>query len=186
MNEDQNLIDRIKRGEQQAFTEFVSKHQKLVFHIVSRLIDRPEDREDLCQEVFIKVFRKIHEFRFESKLSTWVASIAYRMSVNDLKKHKKYQETDLEKVALVHENHELPADRYIDRQQLHRHIHQMIQQLPLHYRSILTLYHLEEMPYHEIAQVSGKPEGTVKNYLFRARKLLKEMLEKHYIKEELR
>lgn len=185
MKDDHTIVKRILEGDQGAFRELVKAHEKLVFHMVNRLIDRQEEREDLCQEIFLKVFRNLAKFKFQSQLSTWIASIAYRTTINHLKKQKRYEETDLEEVSFSLEDIQLNAEQRIDRQHIHQYIHELIRQLPLQYRTVLTLYHLEEMSYAEIGEISGMPEGTVKNYIFRARKILKEKLEKVFKKEEL-
>ena len=185
MNEDEIIVRRILQGDQTAFRELISTHQKLVYHMVSRLIDKEEDREDLCQEVFLKVFQKLKGFNFQSRLSTWIATIAYRKALNYLKKAQKRQTSGLDEVSYKVEDNTKPADTRLDRDGVSEKVHQLIRQLPEHYRIVLTLYHLEGMPYAEIAQVCEMPEGTVKNYIFRARKILKEKLEKIYKKEEL-
>lgn len=185
MKDDHTLVKRVLEGDQAAFRELIKAYEKLVFHMVNRLIDNKEDREDLCQEIFLKVYRHLPKFQFQSQLSTWIATIAYRTTVNHLKKHKKYQETDLDDASFRLEDIHLNADHRMDRQHIHQYVHQMIKQLPIQYRTILTLYHLEEMSYAEIGKISEMPEGTVKNYLFRARKLLKDKLEMMFKKEEL-
>lgn len=185
MKDDHTIVRRVLEGEQAAFRELIKAHEKLVYHMVNRLIDRQEEREDLCQEIFLKVFKNLEKFQFQSQLSTWIASIAYRTSINHLRKHKRYVETELDEVSFTLEAVQPDAEQNFDRQNIHQYIHQLIRQLPMQYRTVLTLYHLEEMSYAEIGEISGMPEGTVKNYLFRARKLLKEKLEKVFKKEEL-
>lgn len=185
MEEDQLLVKRILNGEESAFKELIQANQRLVYHMVNRLIDLPEDREDLCQEIFLKVFKKLPDFRFQSRLSTWIATIAYRAALNYLKKANRQRASTLEDVAFNLKDDQTSADIGMHKERLNQHIHHMISQLPPHYQTVLTLYHMEEMPYAEIAKVCDMPEGTVKNYIFRARKLLKERIEKVYIKEEL-
>jgi len=185
MNEDQIIVQRVLEGDPSAFRELIKTHEKLVFHMVNRLIDGQEDREDLCQEIFLKVFRKLPDFRFQSRLSTWIATIAYRMSLNYLKKHKNEKTSALEDESFRLQDLQKHADQLMDQEQVGKYVHQLIAQLPVQYRTVLTLYHLEEMPYADIGKICNMPEGTVKNYLFRARKLLKEKLEQVFKKEEL-
>lgn len=185
MNEEEIIVRRILEGEERAFQELIRMHERLVYHMISRLVDKEEDREDLCQEVFLKVYRKLPGFRFQSRLSTWIATIAYRLALNHLKKTKKRRTSELDDFSYKVEDNNKLADHHLDQNNIRQQVHLMIRQLPEHYRSVLTLYHLEDMPYAEIAQVCDMPEGTVKNYIFRARKLLKEKLEKIYKKEEL-
>ena len=83
---DAELVEQILNGNNNAFRFLVSKHQRLVLHVVGRVVQRREDMEDICQEVFIKVFRKLKRFRGESRLSTWIAKIAYNTSISHIRK----------------------------------------------------------------------------------------------------
>jgi RNA polymerase sigma-70 factor (ECF subfamily) len=132
------------------------------------------------------VHEKITAFNFESKLSTWIATIAYRMGINHLRK-KKIELSDIpeEESFTAHyisadDPHESMEDNEIEAMTL-----KLIDQLPPHYKTILVLYHVDQMNYGEIGEVTGMPEGTVKNYLFRARNLLKEKVKKYLGKEQL-
>lgn len=68
--------------------------------------------------------------------------------------------------------------KIVEKQEVKKYLLQMIEELPVHYRTVLTLFHLEEFSYREIEQITGMPEGTIKSYLSRARKILKEKLER--------
>lgn len=158
-----------------AFTFLVSRYQKLVVHITGRLIQRQDELEDVCQEVFLKVYQNIGKYRNECKLSTWIATIAYNSSINYLRKYKKgdmISSEDLLSMPVV------PDSKTVDfeRMDFHQYIRDQIELLPVQYRTVLTLFHLEEFSYQEIEQITGMPEGTVKSYLFRAKALLKEKL----------
>jgi RNA polymerase sigma factor (sigma-70 family) len=187
MNEDALLVSRILKGDMQAFKALVQQHQRLVVHMVGRLINDKQDVEDICQEVFLKVYQKLSGFSFQSKLSTWIATIAYRTAVNYLKKKNRMMMDDIEEGGLD-AKYGVESDtpeRLFERKNLHIFIHQEIEKLPPQYRIVLTLYHLEGMQYAEIEEITGMPEGTVKNYLFRARKLLKDRLMMQLPKEAL-
>ncbi len=176
---DAELITQIVNGNTNAFRFLVAQHRKLVLHVVMRMVRQENDVEDVCQEVFIKVFKNLKKFRGDAKLSTWIASIAYNVCINHLRKHKKYKAEESVDEHNWLENritdHELPGQT-LERAELKQMINREVESLPLNYRTVLTLYHLEEFSYKEIEDVTGFPEGTVKNYLFRARKLLKEKL----------
>ncbi|HEY3372088.1 MAG TPA: sigma-70 family RNA polymerase sigma factor [Prolixibacteraceae bacterium] len=158
-----------------AFTFLVNRYQKLVVHITGRLIQRPDELEDVCQDVFLKVYQNLGKYRNECKLSTWIATIAYNTSINYLRKFKKGMEVDSDDSAEWRNWSDYKSDDY-ERTDFHQFIHEQIELLPVHYRTVLTLYHLEEFSYQEIEQITGMPEGTIKSYLFRAKALLKEKL----------
>ncbi len=173
MFNEKELVSSVLKGNLHAFSLIVKQYERLVFHVVSRLVNSSRDQEDICQEVFIKIHRNLHTFQFQAKLSTWVARIAYLTAINYLKKHHKQAFTE------ITDEHYFTGDdpqQALIKKDRTAYIHAMIKKLPEQYRIVLTLYHLEEFSYQEIETITGMPEGTVKNYLFRARKLLKEEL----------
>jgi len=185
MMDDRALVSRIVSGDKQAFRLLIKQHERLVAHMVSRLVDRNEDREELCQDVFLRVYEKIAEFNFQSRLSTWIATIAYRMGINHLRK-KKIVLTDIpqEESFTAHFVSDSNPQERMEDLEIEVMTLKLIDQLPPHYKTILTLYHVDQMNYGEIGEVTGMPEGTVKNYLFRARNLLKEKVKTYLGKEQ--
>ena len=176
---DAELVQQIVDGNSNAFRFLVSKHQRLVVHIVGRIIQQQEDVEDICQEVFIKVFSKLKKFRGESKLSTWIARIAYNTSISHLRKGKHSGYSYDEQPGLIAgEKDESFNQNMVEKEEIKGYLLKLIEELPVHYRTVLTLFHLEEFSYREIEEITEMPEGTIKSYLSRARKLLKEKLEK--------
>ncbi len=177
---DAELVEQIINGNHNAFRYLVANHQRLVTHVVGRVIQRQDELEDICQEVFIKVFGKIRKFRGESRLSTWIATIAYNTSISYMKREAKRgeQSYDDQPLLLKGEMDDTFSHTLVERTEAKEHLMKMIESLPVNYRTVLTLYHLEEFSYREIEQITGMPEGTIKSYLSRARKLLKGKLEK--------
>jgi len=172
---DSELISQILNGNMNAFTFLVNRYQKLVVHITGRLIQRQDELEDVCQEVFMKVYQNLGKYRNECKLSTWIATIAYNTSINYLRKFKKVDEVNPDDSAALRNLTDYKSDDF-EKADLHRYIREQIENLPVQYRTVLTLFHLEEFSYQEIEQITGMPEGTIKSYLFRAKALLKEKL----------
>lgn len=172
---DIELIDQVLKGNMNAFTFLVNRYQKLVVHIVGRLIQRQDVLEDVCQDVFLKVYQHLGKYRRESKLSTWIAAIAYNTGINYVRKMGNEREMEPDDAAVLQNLADFRGDSY-EREDLHRYLREQIELLPVHYRTVLTLFHLEEFSSLEIEQITGMPEGTVKSYLFRAKALLKEKL----------
>ena len=189
---DRQLVAQVLGGDTPAFGEIISMTEGLVAHIVCRLISNEEDRKDIVQDIYLKVFHHLKGFRFQSKLSTWVAQIAYNACSSHLQKKR---------LPL----HVLPdgegagpgsgrpntiraaeeTDGSILQKELTGILQAEIGQLPPLYQTLVSLYHQEELSYQEMAQITGLPEGTVKSYLFRARKMLKEKLLSKYKMEKL-
>lgn len=142
-----------------------------MFHIAGRMLNQQADLEDVCQDVFIKVYKKLPEFRREAKLSTWVGTIAYREAIDFLrKKGLPYQElqtlNERDSSSLVELNH--PEKIQTQAEKIAK-VKEMIAALPSVYRTVLSLYHIEELSYKEIEEITQLPQGTLKSYLHRAR-----------------
>jgi RNA polymerase sigma factor (sigma-70 family) len=178
MFDENELIRTVLAGEEAAYRRLVKQYERLVFHVVHKIIDNEEDVQDIAQEVFMKVFKNLRNFKAESKLSTWIGQIAFRDSVNYLKKNKRKNDktTGIDSGFSLASNALNPSE-LSELSDINRIVRLGIKTLPEHYRQVLVLYHLEEFSYPEIGKITGMPEGTVKNYIFRARKLLKEYLE---------
>ncbi|MBG6128904.1 RNA polymerase sigma-70 factor (ECF subfamily) [Aquimarina sp. EL_43] len=191
---DRDLIKKVLDGDSSAFEAIISNTKGLVIQIIYKMVRNHEDRKDLAQEVYLKVYDKLDGFKFNSKLSTWIATITYNTCLNYLKKKKipildidKNEEKELwEKISIntfCYPDNQTEA--YIFKKERSQILTLAIEKLPPLYKTLITLYHNEELSYSEITDITGLPEGTVKNYLYRARKKLKENLSLNYKKEEL-
>lgn len=173
------LLEKVKKGDHSAFEIIINNYKKLVIHIVFRMISNPADREDLFQDIFIKVYKNIKHFRAQSKFSTWIGKIAYNTCLNHLKKNRAESiEEDIlnKKVRNPFSNPDPLPDKLMVEKDITGHVHKEIENLNYIYRTVLTFFHLEEMSYKEISNIMSIPEGSVKSYLFRARKELKKQL----------
>ena len=188
LDDDRSLLRQVLEGRADAFERLIDRYKALVVHVVYRMILNTEDREDICQDVFMKIYRSLASFRFESKLSTWIARVAYNTCMNHLDKRRELLleefRPDLETLDELPGVAEQP-DRTAEDRDIGLRLRTEIEKLPAAYRTILALYHLEQMSYNEIGEVMDMPEGTVKSHLFRARRLLRTKLLSHYRVEDL-
>jgi RNA polymerase sigma-70 factor (ECF subfamily) len=180
------LIQSVIKGDTYAHRRFVKQYERLVFYVINKLIDNEEDVQDLAQEVFIKVFKNLPKFKAESKLSTWIGQIAYRESVNYLKKRKRFNDYSLADFTInqLTENSQNPESKSISND-IGALVRKAVAQLPERYRHVIVLYHLDEFSYQEISEITEMPEGTVKSYIFRGRKILKDYLSVFLKNEEV-
>jgi RNA polymerase sigma factor (sigma-70 family) len=180
------LLARIRSGEKDAFADLMAGHIRLVMHIVARSVDDHEDRKDLCQDIFLKVYAGLEGFRNECRLSTWIARIAVNTCVHYLEKKRPvaWSDAGLPDGGPADPQADFGPEPGVDSDLVSR-LHLEIGRLPVPYRLILTLFHLDEMPISEIARAMDMPEGTVKNRLFRARRILKDRLLAEIPREEL-
>jgi RNA polymerase sigma-70 factor (ECF subfamily) len=194
---DQLLVKRVLNGDKQAFGIIVNNTENLVARIVFELIKNDGDRKDLAQDIYLKVFQKLSGFKFQSKLSTWIGQISYNTCIDHLRKRKLLLSANRMETIAGPENDALdamnlakgrvasPADTLAIENDISEIVKLGIEKLSPIYKTVITLYHHEELNYDEIGQITGLPSGTVKSYLFRARRELKNNLLLHYTKEEL-
>ncbi|MEQ6121041.1 sigma-70 family RNA polymerase sigma factor [Reichenbachiella sp. MALMAid0571] len=182
--DDRILINQILSGDKVAFKKLVQNNERLVFHIVSKLVQNKSDVEDLCQDTFVKVYQKLSTFGYKSKLSTWIATIAYNTGINYLRSKKINTEWDGAETGVVIDV-ETPSS-IIENKEIDQIVRKYVSQLPKQYQLIISLYHLDEFSYSEITEITQIPEGTVKSYLFRGRKILKEKLKVFYQNEVIK
>ena len=199
MEQEKQLVERIVSGDLGAFQQFIDEYQRLVTHMVFRMILNEADREEICQDVFLKIYQNLKNFQFQSKISTWISKITYNTCINYLKKKKALLYDDLQikenssidssfeekqqSLNLLKGQFPLPDEATIS-QEISEMLYRELNQLPLQYRTIITLYHLDNLSYEEISDIVEMPMGTVKSHLFRARKLLKDKLLQKYEEQE--
>lgn len=176
------LINEVLIGNKKAFVKLIKQYEGLVLHIVTPFIGINQDREDICQDVFIKVYQKLNTFQFKSKLSTWIGNIAYNTSINFLQKKRNVLLSDLlsanQEASFIDE---LESDynnpeQIIIKQENIVELNKNINKLPELQKSILLLFYKDELSVEEISRILEMPINTIKSHLFRARKSLKELL----------
>jgi RNA polymerase sigma-70 factor (ECF subfamily) len=169
--EDRQLVEKIVNGDYRSFLALMKRYERLVASLVYRFVDSREDREEVIQDVFVKIHDALPGFNWQSKLSTWISTIAYREALAFLRRKKKLDTVDVEDVEI-----KIDADLAYEKRDWSEFIKMCVSQLPPVYAAVISLYHLQGYNYNEIVEIMDMPEGTVKNYLFRARKKLKELL----------
>jgi RNA polymerase sigma-70 factor (ECF subfamily) len=178
--EERALVAAVLAGERGAFERLVREYQGLCWHVVQRMVRHPEDTRELCQEAFLRVHRYLHQYRFDAALKSWIAQVAYSVAKRHLERRRiplaeAPGEDGLSLAESVGDGFDLEAAT-VDADS-HRHLHAAIEALPPLQRTLLTLYHFEELPIPEIARITGLAEGTIKSHLFRSRRQLRAVLE---------
>jgi RNA polymerase sigma-70 factor, ECF subfamily len=174
------LIERAKQGDAQAFQHLYDKHKRRVYSLCLRMTSNTAEAEDLTQEAFLQLFRKIGTFRGESAFSTWL----HRLSVNVVLMHlrkKSLPQVSLEETTQPGEEdtpkkdfgaEDLALAGSIDRLQLQR----AVNDLPPGYRTIFVLHDVQGYEHNEIAQMVGCSIGNSKSQLHKARMKLRDLL----------
>jgi RNA polymerase sigma-70 factor (ECF subfamily) len=176
---DQELVERVKKGDKKAFDVLVLKYQQKVANLVSRYIYDSSEVFDVTQEAFIKAYRALPKFRGDSAFYTWLYRIATNTAKNHLAaKSRRPPNDDIE--ADTAEQMDVGAglqenatpERLLMEQEIARTIKQAVDELPEDLRTAITLRELEGMSYDEIATAMDCPIGTVRSRIFRAREAI--------------
>jgi RNA polymerase sigma-70 factor (ECF subfamily) len=175
------IVRRVRDGDQTVFEDLYRAHSKRVFAVCLRIVGNPTEAEDLTQEVFLLVFRKIHTFRGDSAFSTWLHRLTVNLVLMNLRK-KPAPVVSIEATPDVDEGSasqsvdvgalDLSLEGLLDRINLAR----CIAQLPAGFRTMLVLHDIQGYEHHEIANILGRSVGDSKSQLHKARKRLRELL----------
>ncbi|MGL4408095.1 MAG: RNA polymerase sigma factor RpoE [Zoogloea sp.] len=181
---DQLLVERVQRGDKQAFGLLVSKYQRKLARLLSRLIRDPAEVEDVAQETFIKAYRALPSFRGDSAFYTWL----YRIGINTAKNYLVSQgrraptttEFDSEEAETFEEGDQLrdinTPERLLMTKQIGDTVNRAMDALPEELRTAIVLREIEGLSYDEIATIMECPIGTVRSRIFRAREAISEKL----------
>ncbi|HEX7238454.1 MAG TPA: RNA polymerase sigma factor [Gammaproteobacteria bacterium] len=170
---DRQLVAAVLAGTRGAFETLVRDHQRLCWHIINRMVRHADDTRELCQDTFLRVHRYLYQYRFESALKTWIGQIAYSVALRHLERKRiplaepAADEDPVSLVERVADDFDLEAASAAA--ELGAALHAEIELLPPLQRTVLTLYHLDEVPIAEIALITGLSAGTIKSHLFRCR-----------------
>lgn len=182
--EEQALIERCKSGEARAFDELVERYQKRVYNFAFGIAGNQDDANDVAQEAFVRVLTSIQTFRGDANFTTWIYRIVTNVYLDERKKSKSHRLTSLDDYIDLEENSvsrqiidESPQpDVVAENKEKYLAIRKAVNSLPDYQRIIVTLYHLHDRSYEEIAEILHLPIGTVKSRLNRARLALAEKL----------
>jgi RNA polymerase sigma factor (sigma-70 family) len=177
-SEERRIIEKVLKGDTNAFEAIVSEHERLVYNIALKMLQSPEDAQDAVQETFIKAYQSLGAFRGESKLSVWLYRLASNVCIDMLRKRR------VQTVSLSAEDEdggeqalELPDERFspeaeLEKKELRRAVREGLGELGDDYRQVLVMREVAGLSYNEIAEATRLDLGTVKSRIFRARKKL--------------
>lgn len=179
---DNEIIDKVLRGDQSLYAHLVKRYQNFVFTIALRYTPNREDAEEIAQDVFVKAYRSLADFRGESKFSTWLYTIVTTTCITFLRKKKvTIHSLDNEHIfeAAENQNSTFKANQ-VEQKSKAQAINEAIKLLSVDDARIITLFYQAEQSLEEIGRIIGIDPNTAKVKLHRARARLKEKMEKHY------
>lgn len=177
---DEKLIEQSREGSQEAFSLLVRRHESAVYSICYRTLGHAGEAEDLAQEAFLRLYRNLDKFRPGARLRPWLHKITVNACLDALRKRKDPM-LSLDEICegqseppIPHRG-TLPEEACLGRE-AQMAVHQALLQLPGEYRIALVLRYLEELSYQEVADALGVPLSTVETRIFRAKKMLGQVL----------
>ncbi len=186
---DEELIKQFQEGDEGAFEEIVLRYSGRLYNFAYRFLMNKEEAEDVVQDTFLKVYQKRHSYREIAKFSTWIYTITGNLAKTLLRKQRNRKMFSFS--ALRSEDreidyaitHEVP-ETTLNSQFTEKIIQTAITKLPEHFRTAIILRDVQELSYDEISNIIGKPLGTIKSRINRARLRLQEILEEMNIKKD--
>jgi RNA polymerase sigma factor (sigma-70 family) len=182
---DNELISRVLKGDQQAYAGLVNRYQNYVFTLAMRFTKNREDAEEVSQDIFVKAYRALADFRGASKFSTWLYTIVNTTCITFLRKKRlEVHSLDNEKVFEVADSMDsgMQANQ-IEQKSRFAMVNNALKMLNPDDAEVLTLFYKGEQSLEEIAAILGIEANTAKVRLHRARTRLKEKMEKHFAEE---
>jgi RNA polymerase sigma-70 factor (ECF subfamily) len=182
---DAELAQSTLRGDRRAFGIIVQRHQDAVFGLISRLIRRQSDVEDVAQEAFVRAYRALGTFRGDAQFGTWLYRIVYNTCLDRREQQVRRDEREMQvgtneededRLAAMPDTDSPLPDQVLEAQDMRSRLAAHIEALPPHFQAVLTLYYYEQKSYEEIAKILDQPLNTIKVHIHRAKAHLKKAL----------
>jgi RNA polymerase sigma-70 factor (ECF subfamily) len=177
---DRDLVATAAVGIEGSFEELVRRYQRPIAAYVYRMVGDYDAALDLTQEIFIKVYGSLSRYRPEFKFSTWIYKIAHNSAVDHLRRSAGRERSlvngsDADGYDMPIESGLLTPEQESEREERRVEVESVVKALPSAYRELIVLRHSQDLTYEEIVEVTGLPLGTVKNRLFRAREMMRQV-----------
>lgn len=166
------LLSAARQGDDEAFGRLVRPCLDRAYRLALRILHDAAEAEDAVQDALYNAWRALPRFRGEAKFSTWLYRIVWRQCVDRARRRRPLA---LEEGIVASDQSSDPATRF-ESVETRDEVEQALRRLSVPYRTVLTLFYMEDLPIKEIADIVGLPQGTVKTHLHRARKELRNLL----------
>ncbi len=177
---DGELIASSISGREDTFEELVRRYQRPITGYVYRMLGNYDAALDVTQEIFIKVYNSMARYSSEYKFSTWLYKISHNAAIDYMRRHSVHEQSlEVENedgvYQIQYESKRLSPEQEHERGEWREEIETVVKRLPTGYRELILLRHTQDLSYDEIAEITNLPLGTVKNRLFRAREMMREI-----------
>jgi RNA polymerase sigma-70 factor (ECF subfamily) len=184
IDQDEKIVREVQTGRTEAFSHLVNRHKDKVYAILLRLVRDPDAAEELAQETFVRAWRGIGGFRGQALFGTWLVQIAIHLARDRMRERRRSRTVSLDELLDKTADDAMLADTRsrrdplaeIDERDMVKRVESALGDLPPSYREVFVLHHIEDVPYEEIARLTGDSIGSLKVRAHRARKLLREAI----------
>jgi len=188
--EEKQLIQALKNSDESAFRELVKKHELNVYNTCIGMLGNEDNAKDISQDVFIEVFRSIHKFRGDSKISTWLYRLAVNKSLNHIRDNKKHRIVrSIQRFFTKEENERLDlqdfssqnAEQEIEQDEHSKALHNALDKLPENQKTAFVLKNYDNLSYKQISEIMELSHSSVESLIHRAKVNLQKHLEEYYL-----
>ncbi len=172
--QDYELIKRFLEGDESAYNLLVRKYQKKIYWYARRMLGNHSDADEVTQEVLITLYEKLHTFKFEASLQTWLYKVTNSKTLNLMRKQKVREYLSLDALFGNRTGEDILTD-YENKEKLIL-VEKALKKIPPKQREVFILRHFDELSYNEIAAITGKSVGTLKANYFHALKKITEIV----------
>jgi len=179
LDSDRHIIEEIRSGQTRRYAVLIDRHKDRAMILALRLTGDRQESEELVQDAFLRAYRNLDQFRGDAKFGTWFYRILYNLCLTRVTRRKgKPEQLDVSDERMLDnilvDEEEATIQERMEEDEMQHMIASEIAGMPEKFRTVLTLFYVQEMSYEEITAVLNQPLGTVKTNLFRARNLLRE------------
>lgn len=182
---DIEIIESIKKGNQSDFAFLVDKYKNKAFSLLVRMLKNEMEAEEVLQDCFLKAYNSLSSFRYEAKFSTWFYRIVYNTALTKLSTKKRKTENEMITIDNLRNLKSTSDYRETEKKDLSEFIHNIIEQLPPNYASVISMFYMDNMNCEEIANTMNITVVNVKVMLHRSRNILRDLLIKNSYQKEL-
>jgi RNA polymerase sigma-70 factor, ECF subfamily len=182
-NDVNELVRRAQAGETQAFETLMRTYDRQILSLAYQMLGNSMDAEDVTQEVFMRAYRRLSDFRFESEFFTWLYRIAVNCSISARRRRLRNRHVSIDRSETAADSFERrlkdsghEPDKQMIQQEIRETVEKHLDKLPIMQRAVFILRFLEDFKIKEIAEITGSSEGAVKNSLFRSTRKMRKYL----------
>lgn len=183
---DEELVEKVRKNNQELYVEVVRRYQQPLFRYAITLVHDPDIAQDIVQEALIKAYTNLRSFNTKKKFSSWIYRITHNQAMDHFRSQRKLVSFEMLPELVSSLVSKSDVEVALDETLLREKIDQVIDQLPVQYRSVVALYYLEGKKYAEIGEVMKVPEGTVATWLRRSKITLAKALQEYEPKQKKR